>query len=166
MSLIMDGVRWGVDAPMQIRIAANLERLDSRIRAWAPPSRSCSRRACTTSTRGCAASTSASRPTAPARSSSSRPTSSARGGTDKPDNPNEKRIIGDQSSPHPEQDVRERNEPHGKPDGPAHRQPERHDGASTRHRRRGDSRSTRSATRCPSPSPSQGRGRATTTRRS
>ena len=32
MSLVMDGVRWGVQAPMQIRIAANLERLDERVR--------------------------------------------------------------------------------------------------------------------------------------
>ena len=40
------------------------------------------------------------------------------GGTDKPDNPNEKRIIGDQGAPHADQRVRERNEPHGDPDGP------------------------------------------------
>jgi hypothetical protein len=39
------------------------------------------------------------------------------GGTDKPDNPSESRIIGDQTSPHPVQDVRERNSPHGPPDG-------------------------------------------------
>jgi hypothetical protein len=32
MSLVMHGVRWGVQAPLQIRIAANLERLDARIR--------------------------------------------------------------------------------------------------------------------------------------
>jgi hypothetical protein len=32
LSLIMHGVRWGVQAPMQIRIAANLERLDERAR--------------------------------------------------------------------------------------------------------------------------------------
>jgi autotransporter-associated beta strand protein len=30
------------------------------------------------------------------------------GGTDKPDNPNEKRIVGDQGCPHPEQALRER----------------------------------------------------------
>jgi hypothetical protein len=40
------------------------------------------------------------------------------GGTDKPDNPNEKRIVGDQGCPHPEQALRERNQPHGPPDGP------------------------------------------------
>ncbi len=32
LSLITHGVRWGVQAPMQIRIAANLERLDERAR--------------------------------------------------------------------------------------------------------------------------------------
>ena len=32
MSLVMHGVRWGVQAPLQIRIAANLERLDDRRR--------------------------------------------------------------------------------------------------------------------------------------
>jgi hypothetical protein len=40
------------------------------------------------------------------------------GGTDKPDNPEEKRFLGDQAAPHPEQGIRERNKPHGPPDGP------------------------------------------------
>ena len=31
MSLIMEGVRWGIAAPMHMRIAPQLERLDSRI---------------------------------------------------------------------------------------------------------------------------------------
>ena len=41
------------------------------------------------------------------------------GGTDKPDNPDEKRIVGDCGRPHPEEQARERNSPHGEPDGPA-----------------------------------------------
>eukprot|EP00900_Chrysochromulina_parva_P012604 jgi/Chrpa1/21344/Chrysochromulina_OHIO_Genome00026080-RA len=93
LSLIMHGVRWGVQAPMQIRIAANLERLDERARGTIDPDD----------------------PdpfvTIPAYAVGT-------GGTDKPDNPNEKRIVGDQGCPHPEQALRERNQPHGPPDGP------------------------------------------------
>ena len=39
------------------------------------------------------------------------------GGTDK-NGSDEKRIVGDQTAPHPESQVRERNKPHGEPDGP------------------------------------------------
>ena len=117
MSLIMHGVRWGVKPPMHIRIAPNLERLDERIHGVSVAFRKLIDKGLYWKYRRvCRADESIS------------PTHSpfitipayivGVGGTDKPDNPDEKRIVGDQGAPHEEQAVRERNHPHGDPDGP------------------------------------------------
>jgi hypothetical protein len=118
MSLIMHGVRWGVKAPLQIRIAPNLERLDSRIRGVGAASKKLIDKGLYYKYRPLRRAHEAISPDGPGPFVIIPTYVVGTGGTDKPDNPDEKRIIGDQTSPHPEQDVRERNYPHGEPDGP------------------------------------------------
>ena len=119
MSLIMGGVRWNVTAPMQIRIAANLERLDSRIQGVGAAFAKLLKKGLYYKYKRLRREHERITPDGPGPLITIPAYIVGSGGTDKPDNPNEKRIIGDQSSPHPEQDVRECNEPHGKPNGPA-----------------------------------------------
>ena len=118
MSLIMDGVRWGVDAPLQIRIAPNLERLDSRIRGVGAAFKKLIDKGLYYKYKRLRRVNEKIKPDGPSPFIIIPPYIVGTGGTDKPDNPDEKRIIGDQTSPHPEQEIRERNSPHGPPDGP------------------------------------------------
>ena len=118
MSLIMHGVRWGIDAPMQIRIAANLERMDSRIRGVGAAFVKLLEAGRYYKFKKLRRRHERIDPDGPAPFIIIPEYIVGSGGTDKTDNPSEKRIIGDQTTPHAEQAVRERNKPHGPPDGP------------------------------------------------
>ena len=118
MSLVMDGVRWGVQAPMQIRIAANLERLDERVRGVGEAFAKLLKKGLYYKYRQLRRVNETIDPNGPGPFITIPVYIVGTGGTDKPDNPNEKRIVGDQGCPHPEQALRERNKPHGAPDGP------------------------------------------------
>ena len=118
MSLIMQGVRWGVKAPMQIRIAANLERLDQRARGVGEAFAKLLKKGLYYKYKKLRRADERIDPEGPGPFIIIPTYIVGTGGTDKPDNPNEKRIVGDQGMPHPEQALRERNRPHGTPDGP------------------------------------------------
>jgi hypothetical protein len=118
MALIMQGVRWGVKAPMQIRIAPNLERLDSRIRGVGAAFRKLLKKGLYYKYKKLRRANERISPEGPGPFVIIPPYVVGTGGTDKPDNPDEKRIVGDAGAPHPEQEVRERNSPHGEPGGP------------------------------------------------
>eukprot|EP00900_Chrysochromulina_parva_P014812 jgi/Chrpa1/23331/Chrysochromulina_OHIO_Genome00028025-RA len=118
MSLVMHGVRWGVQAPMQIRIAANLERLDDRIRGVGEAFKKLIAKGLYYKFMKLRRAHEKLSPDGPGPFLIIPSFIVGTGGTDKPDNPNEKRIIGDQGAPHADQLVRERNKPHGEPDGP------------------------------------------------
>ena len=118
MSFVMDGVRWGVQAPMQIRIAANLERLDERVRGVGEAFAKLLKKGLYYKYRKLRRAHELIDPNGPGPFVTIPVYIVGTGGTDKPDNPHEKRIVGDQGCPHPEQALRERNEPHGPPDGP------------------------------------------------
>ena len=118
MSLVMHGVRWGVQAPVQIRIAANLERLDARIRGVGEAFKKLIAKGLYYKYAKLRRAHEKISPDGPGPFIIIPSYIVGTGGTDKPDNPNEKRIIGDQGAPHADQSVRERNEPHGAPDGP------------------------------------------------
>ncbi|KOO32751.1 hypothetical protein Ctob_016308 [Chrysochromulina tobinii] len=118
MSLVMDGVRWGVQAPMQIRIAANLERLDERVRGVGDAFAKLLKKGLYYKFKKLRRVNEVIDPDGPGPFITIPVYVVGTGGTDKPDNPNEKRIVGDQGCPHPEQALRERNHPHGTPDGP------------------------------------------------
>jgi hypothetical protein len=118
LSLIMHGVRWGVQAPMQIRIAANLERLDERARGVGEAFAKLLKKGLYYKYRRLRRAHETIDPDGPGPFVTIPAYIVGTGGTDKPDNPQEKRIVGDQGCPHPEQEVRERNQPHGPPDGP------------------------------------------------
>ena len=118
MSLVMHGVRWGVQAPVQIRIAANLERLDDRIRGVGEAFKKLIAKGLYYKYKKLRRAHEQISPDGPGPFIIIPSYIVGTGGTDKPDNPNEKRIIGDQGAPHADQRVRERNEPHGDPDGP------------------------------------------------
>lgn len=119
MSLIMHGVRWGVQAPMQTRIAPQLERLDARIRGVGAAFKKLLDKGLYYKMKRLRRVHERIEPDGPCPFIVIPPIIIGTGGTDKPDNPNEKRIVGDQSAPHLDQGVRERNAPHGEPDGPA-----------------------------------------------
>ena len=118
MSLVMHGVRWGIAAPMQIRIAANLERLDTRIRGVGAAFRKLLKKGLYYKFKKLRRANETISPDGPGPFIILPPYVVGTGGTDKPDKPDEKRIVGDQGNPHPEQGVRERNQPHGEPTGP------------------------------------------------
>ena len=118
MSLVMDGVRWGVQAPMQIRIAANLERLDERVRGVGDAFAKLLKKGLYYKFKKLRRVNEMIDPDGPGPFITIPVYVVGTGGTDKPDNPHEKRIVGDQGCPHPEQALRERNQPHGTPDGP------------------------------------------------
>ena len=118
MSLVMHGVRWGVQAPLQIRIAANLERLDDRIRGVGEAFKKLISKGLYYKYKKLRRAHEQISPDGPGPFIIIPSYIVGTGGTDKPDNPNEKRIIGDQGAPHADQRMRERNEPHGDPDGP------------------------------------------------
>jgi hypothetical protein len=118
MSFIMQGVRWGVKAPMQIRIAANLERLDQRARGVGEAFAKLLKKGLYYKYKKLRRADELIDPEGPGPFITIPTYIVGTGGTDKPDNPNEKRIVGDQGMPHPEQALRERNRPHGTPDGP------------------------------------------------
>ena len=119
MSLVMHGVRWGVQAPLQIRIAANLERLDARIRGVGEAFKKLIAKGLYYKYKKLRRAHEQISPDGPGPFIIIPSYIVGTGGTDKPDNPNEKRIIGDQGAPHADQRVHERNAPHGDPDGPA-----------------------------------------------
>ena len=113
LSFLFNGVRWGIDMPHQVRIAPNLMRMDTRIRGVGAAFRKLYDKGLFTNVRRLRRAHEPMRK-APLLYIPGYVVGS--GGTDKPDNPNEKRIVGDQSSPHG--NVCERNKPHGPPDGP------------------------------------------------
>ena len=118
MALIMEGVRWGIEAPMQIRIAPNLERLDTRIRGVGAAFNKLLKKGLYYKYKKLRRAHEALTPDGPCPFIIIPPYVVGTGGTDKPDNPDEKRIVGDAGAPHPEQEVRERNHPHEEPSGP------------------------------------------------
>ena len=118
LSLVMHGVRWGVQAPMQIRIAANLERLDDRIRGVGEAFRKLIAKGLYYKYKKLRRASEQISPDGPGPLLIIPSFIVGTGGTDKPDNPAEKRIVGDQGAPHADQRVRERNKPHGEPEGP------------------------------------------------
>ena len=118
MSLIMHGVRWGVHAPMQIRIAANLERMDSRIRGVGAAFSKLISNGLYYKYKKLRRAHERISPDGPGPFIVIPPYIIGSGGTDKVDNPSEKRIVGDQGAPHADQRIRERNHPHGPADGP------------------------------------------------
>ena len=118
MSLVMDGVRWGVQAPMQIRIGANLERLDERAKGVGEAFAKLIKKGLYYKYKKLRRADDKIEPDGPGPFITIPVYIVGTGGTDKPDNPHEKRIVGDQGMPHPEQAMRERNKPHGAPDGP------------------------------------------------
>ena len=118
MSIIMHGVRWGIAAPLQIRIAPNLERLDSRIRGVGQAFKKLIDKGLYYKYKRLRRVHEKIDPDGEGPFLILPPYIVGTGGTDKPDNPDEKRIVGNMSAPHPEQNVRERNSPHGEADGP------------------------------------------------
>ena len=118
MSIIMDGVRWGIEAPKQIRIAPNLERMDGRIRGVGAAFKKLIDKGLYYKIRRLRRQHESIDPEGVGPFVIIPPYIVGSGGTDKPDNPTEKRIVGNQGDPHPEQAVRERNAPHGIADGP------------------------------------------------
>lgn len=118
MSLIMHGVRWGVAPPMQTRIAPQLERLDSRIRGVGAAFKKLLDKGLYYKMKRLRRAHERIEPDGPCPFIVIPPYVIGSGGTDKADNPSEARIVGDQSAPHRDQGVRERNAPHGEPDGP------------------------------------------------
>ena len=118
MSLVMEGVRWGIAAPMHVRIAPQLERLDSRTRGVGAAFKKLIDAGRYYKVRKLRRVHEQISPNGEGPFVIIPPYIIGIGGTDKVDNPNEKRVIGDASSPHEDQPVRERNHPHGEPDGP------------------------------------------------
>ena len=100
MSLVMHGVRWGVQAPVQIRIAANLERLDARIRGVGEAFKKLIAKGLYYKYAKLRRAHEKISPDGPGPFIIIPSYIVGTGGTDKPDNPNEKRIIGDQGAPH------------------------------------------------------------------
>jgi hypothetical protein len=100
MSLVMHGVRWGVHMPLQTRIAPNLERLDSRIRGVGAAFKKLIDRKLYYKYKPLRRAHETISPDGPAPFIVIPQYILGTGGTDKPDNPDEKRIIGDASSPH------------------------------------------------------------------
>ena len=115
----MEGVRWGISAPLQIRIAPNLERLDTRIRGVGAAFRKLLKKGLYHKFKKLRREHETISPEGPCPLIIVPPYIIGTGGTDKPDNPDEKRIVGDAGAPHPEQEVREQNSPHEEPSGPA-----------------------------------------------
>ena len=117
LSLIFDGVRWGVNPQRQIRIAANLERLDARVEKVGRAFAKLIEKGLYYKYTKLRKQGGSLDPNADAGYSVHLPTYVVgAGGTDKADSPSEARIVGDQTAPHDE--VREQNSPHGASDGP------------------------------------------------
>ena len=117
MSLLFDGVRWGIKAPLQIRIAANLERMDTRIRGVGAAFKKLLDNRLYYNYKKLRRAHEVISPDGPCPFIIIPSYILGSGGTDKPDNPDEKRIVGDAGKPYPDDGAREQNAPHGEPTG-------------------------------------------------
>ena len=101
MALIMQGVRWMVNMPLQIRIAPNLERMDTRVQGVGHAFKKLIDKGLYYKYTKLRRANEKVEPDGPGPFNVLPLCSVGSGGTDKPDNPSESRIIGDQTSPHP-----------------------------------------------------------------
>ena len=118
MAFVMEGVRWGIAAPLQIRIAPNLERMDSRIRGVGQQFKKLLDKGLYYKFRPLRRAHETISPDGPGPFIVIPDYTIGSGGTDKADSETEKRIVGDQGNPHAESAVYERNAPCGPPSGP------------------------------------------------
>ena len=119
-SYLMHGVRWGVDAPRQIRIAPNLGRMDERIHGVSAAFGKLVEKGLYYKVLPLRRRHEKLRPDGPGPLAMIPLYVAGSGGLDKADHPGpngEKRVVGDLSAPHDER-VSERNKPHGDADGP------------------------------------------------
>ena len=118
LSFIFEGVRWGVDAPRQIRVATNLQRMTGRARGVAAAYKKLLDKGLYYKYRRLRRADERIDPDGPGPLLHIPTYVVGSGGTDKADNPEEKRVVGNQSAPHPDEMVRERNRHDGEADGP------------------------------------------------